>query len=85
MSRPAIQQFVGSLNGEGATKGVFVTTSDFSAEARAYLTKVQQRVVLINGPELARLMLRYDIGVRGRTTYIIKGVDEDYFGDGGLG
>lgn len=85
VSRPAIQQFVGSLNGEGATKGVFVTTSDFSSEARAYLTKVQQRVVLINGQELARLMVRYDIGVRARTTYVIKGVDEEYFGETGLG
>ena len=84
MSRPAIQQFVGSLNGEGATKGVFVTTSDFSAEARAYLSKVQQRVVLINGQELARLMLRYDIGVRARKPYIIKDVDEAYFGESGF-
>ncbi|MDZ4096434.1 MAG: restriction endonuclease, partial [Paracoccaceae bacterium] len=81
VSRPAIQQFVGSLNGEGATKGVFVTTSDFSAEARGFLGKVQHRIVLINGQELARLMIRYGVGVRARTTYVIKGVDEDYFAD----
>jgi restriction system protein len=81
ISRPAIQQFVGSLNGEGATKGVFVTTSDFSAEARGFLGKVQHRVVLINGQELARLMIKYGIGVRARTTYVIKSVDEDYFGE----
>jgi len=49
VSRPAIQQFVGSLSGVGATKGVFVTTSDFSSEARASLGKVLQRVVLVNG------------------------------------
>lgn len=85
VSRPAIQQFIGSLNGEGATKGVFVTTSDFSAEAKGFLGKVQHRVVLINGQELARLMIRYDIGVRARTTYVIKSVDEDYFGEVGLG
>lgn len=85
VSRPAIQQFVGSLNGEGATKGVFVTTSDFSAEAKAFLGRVQHRIVLINGQELARMMIRYDIGVRARMTYVIKSVDEDYFGDGGLG
>lgn len=81
VSRPAIQQFVGSLNGEGATKGVFVTTSDFSAEAKGFLGKVQHRIVLINGQELARLMIRYGVGVRARTTYVIKGVDEDYFAD----
>lgn len=81
VSRPAIQQFIGSLNGEGATKGVFVTTSDFSAEAKGFLGKVQHRVVLINGQELARLMIRYNIGVRPRTPYVIKSVDEDYFGE----
>ena len=81
VSRPAIQQFIGSLNGEGATKGVFVTTSDFSAEAKGFLDKVQHRVVLINGQELARLMIRYNIGVRPRTPYVIKSVDEDYFGE----
>lgn len=81
VGRPAIQQFVGSLNGEGATKGVFVTTSDFSVEAKGFLGKVQHRIVLINGQELARLMIRYDVGVRARSNYVIKGVDEDYFAD----
>lgn len=79
ISRPAIQQFVGSLTGEGATKGVFVTTSDFSPEARNYLTKVQHRIVLINGRELARLMIRHELGVRTRSVYAVKSVDEDYF------
>jgi len=81
VGRPAIQQFIGSLTGEGASKGVFVTTSDFSAEAKGYLARVQQRVVLINGQELARLMIRHGVGVRARTTYVIKTVDEDYFAD----
>lgn len=57
------------------------TTSDFSAEARAYLGKVQHRIVLINGAELARLMIRHGVGVRPRSTYVIKGVDEDYFAE----
>lgn len=81
VGRPAIQQFIGSLTGEGATKGVFVTTSDFSAEARGYLTKVQHRVVLIGGRELARLMIRHGVGVRDRIAYVIRSVDEDYFAD----
>lgn len=79
VGRPAIQQFIGSLTGEGATKGVFVTTSDFSAEARGYLAKVQHRVVLIGGRELARLMIRHGVGVRDRVSYVIRSVDEDYF------
>jgi len=81
VSRPAIQQFIGSLTGLGATKGVFVTTSDFSREARDYLTRVQHHVVPINGADLALLMIRYEVGVRARTTYVIKTVDEDYFAD----
>ena len=79
IGRPAIQQFIGSLTGEGATKGVFVTTSAFSKEARDYAEKVQQRIVLIDGSELARLMIQYGVGVRTRRTYEVKSVDEDYF------
>lgn len=81
VSRPAIQQFIGTLTGEGATKGVFVTTSDFSAEAHSYLGKVQHRVVLINGQRLAQLMIRHGVGVRSRNSFVIKGIDEDYFSD----
>lgn len=81
IGRPAIQQFIGSLTGEGANKGVFVTTSDFSKEAREYLTKVQHRVVLINGLELARLMIAHGVGVRDRIAYVIRTVDADYFSD----
>ncbi len=81
IGRPAIQQFVGSLTGEGATKGVFVTTSDFSTEARDYVRRVQQRIVLINGAELARLLIAHEIGVRARKTYVLRSVDEDYFID----
>lgn len=79
VGRPAVQQFIGSLTGEGATKGVFVTTSGFSAEARGYLGKVQHRVVLIDGPELARLMVRHGVGVRPRATYVVKALDGDWF------
>lgn len=81
VSRPDIQRFVGSLTGESATKGVFVTTSDFSREAAAYIDRVQQRVVLINGQSLARLMIEYDVGVRVRSIVKIKSLDEDYFSD----
>lgn len=81
VGRPALQAFVGSLTGEGATKGVFVTTSDFSKEARDYVNKVQHRIVLINGDRLARLMITHEIGVRARKTYVLRSVDEDYFSE----
>ncbi|WP_010141697.1 restriction endonuclease [Oceanicola sp. S124] len=78
---PAIREFIGNLIGVSATKGVFVTTSGFSREATAFLDRVQQRVVLIDGRRLAELMIRYGVGVRSRQTYVVKGVDEDYFGN----
>jgi restriction system protein len=79
VGRPDLQRFVGSLTGEGATKGVFVTTSDFSREATGYVERVQHRIKLINGQKLAGLMIQYGVGVRARSTYTIHSVDEDYF------
>lgn len=81
VGRSDLQAFVGSLTGEGANKGVFVTTSDFSREARDYLNKVQHRIVLINGERLARLMIQHEVGVRARRSFVIRSVDEDYFAD----
>jgi restriction system protein len=82
VSRPDIQRFVGSLTGESATKGVFVTTSSFSKEARAYIERVQQRVVLIDGKQLSDLMISHNVGVRIQTTYELKSIDEQYFTEG---
>lgn len=82
VGRPHIQQFIGSLTGESATKGVFVTTSDFSRDARDYLNRVQQRVVLINGQRLAQLMIQHGVGVRTRTSYIVQNIDDEYFAEG---
>lgn len=79
IGRPHLQQFVGSLTGESATKGVFVTTSDFSREAREFVKRVQQRIVLINGSKLTELLVQHNIGVRPRISYTVKSVDEDYF------
>ncbi len=81
VGRPALNAFVGSLTGENATKGVFVTTSDFSREALDYVDRVQQRVVLINGDRLARLMIKHEVGARARHRYVIRSIDEDYFSD----
>lgn len=82
VGRPDIQTFVGSLVGFGATKGVFVTTSTFSQQARDYAKHLSQRVVLIDGGELATLMIEHSVGVRTARTLALKRVDEDYFNDG---
>lgn len=76
---PAIREFVGALTEKGASKGVFVTSSGFSAEARDVLRRVSHRIVLIDGPEMARLMIRHGVGVRVRKRIEIKGLDSDYF------
>jgi len=81
VGRPAIQQFVGSLTGEGAAKGVFVTTSAFSAGARDYAAKIPQRVVLIDGPEFARLMIAHGVGVRPVETITLHEIDENFFSE----
>jgi restriction system protein len=84
VGRPDVQRFVGSLTGEGASKGVFVTTSSFSREAREYVSRIQQRVVLIDGIALAQLLVKHGVGVRDRAVYVIKDVDRDYFAVGDI-
>lgn len=81
VGRPAIQQFVGSLVGHGATKGVFVTTSTFSREAVDYAAMVTQRVILIDGARFARLMIDHGVGVRTAETVEIREIDENFFVD----
>lgn len=60
---------------------MFVTTSTSTRNARDYAARVAQRIVLIDGPRLARLMIAHDVGVRTRQIYAVKTVDEDYFAD----
>ena len=66
VGRPAIQEFVGALQGAQADRGVFITTSRFSAEAQAYAERVHARVILIDGQQLARMMVTHNIGVQIR-------------------
>lgn len=80
VSRPQIQSFVGALTGNNARKGVFITTSDFTNDARTYASGLSIKVVLINGERLANLMIDYGIGVSTRFKYEIKNIDSDYFG-----
>ncbi|MGH3952327.1 MAG: restriction endonuclease, partial [Pseudonocardiaceae bacterium] len=81
VGRPDIQAFVGALHGVQADRGVFVTTSRFSPDARAYTERIPNRIVLIDGHRLAELMVDHDIGVQVRETFVLKGIDEDYFDD----
>jgi restriction system protein len=79
--RPDVQAFVGALQGARASKGVFITTSRFTEDAADYVTRVQPRVVLIDGRRLADLMIEYGVGVSRFRSYELKRVDEDYFVD----
>ncbi len=82
VGRPEIQGFVGSLMGLGANKGVFITTSYFSQQAIQYAQSLQNlKVILIDGDELAKLMIEHNVGVSVQKTYVIKQVDENYFPD----
>lgn len=74
-----IRNFVGALAGQKANKGVFITTSNFSKEAKDYVQNIQQKVILLDGQQLAQLMIDYDIGVSLEKKYQIKRVDHDYF------
>lgn len=81
VGRPDVNGFVGGLVGLGATKGVFVTTSTFSQPARDYVRHLAQRVILIDGQELADLMTEHGVGVRSYRTVEFKRLDEDFFGE----
>jgi restriction system protein len=77
--RPDIQAFVGALHGAQATRGIFITTSRFSSQAVDYAERVNARLVLIDGPELAALMIEYDCGVIVEESFVLKQVDENFF------
>lgn len=79
VGRPDIQGFVGALHGAQANQGVFITTGRFSSGAKAYADSVATRAVLIDGERLARLMIRYGVGVQVKRTIQIVEIDEDFF------
>ena len=81
VGRPQVQAFVGSLVGKGASKGVMLTTSRFTDEAREFVRHLQQKVVLIDGKELATMMVDFNVGVTTTTSYTVKKIDLDYFGE----
>ena len=79
VSRPEIQKFVGALQGQRAKKGIFITTSSFSEGAQEYVSRIESKIVLIDGDALAQLMIDYNIGVTTIATYELKRIDSDYF------
>jgi restriction system protein len=79
VSRPEIQKFAGALQGKRARKGVFITTSDFSAQAREFVSNIDNKIILIDGQQLARYMFEYNVGTLVTDTYEIKKTDADYF------
>ena len=81
VSRPEIQKFAGALQGQSAQKGIFVTTSNFSKNAREYVEKIDQNVILIDGAELAQLMIDHNLGVSTAKNGEIKRVDSDSFAE----
>ena len=83
VGRPEIQKFAGALQGFRAKKGIFITTSDFSNEAKHYADKIDSKIVLLDGEQVAELMIDYGLGVSGVASYEVKRVDSDFFSEEG--
>lgn len=82
VSRPVVQGFAGALIGRKARKGILITTSSFSQQARDYANGIENlKIRLMDGEELAQLMIEHDVGVTEESRYIIKKIDLDYFNE----
>lgn len=79
VGRPEVQAFYGALAGRGARKGVFITTSSFTREAREFAAHVAQSIILIDGIRLTSLMIEYGVGVTHYRVLRLPKIDEDYF------
>lgn len=79
VGRPEIQKFAGALQGQRARKGVFITTSNFSKDAQDYVSKIETKIILIDGEQLAQYMIDYNVGVAPISSYEVKKIDFDYF------
>ncbi len=77
--RPDVQSFAGSLEGQRSRKGVFITTSHFTSDARQYVGRIEKRIVLIDGAELVRLMIEHGVGVEEVHSYHVLRLDETFF------
>lgn len=81
VGRPEIQKFVGALTGQRAKKGLFITTSDFSKDSLDYVSRIDTKIVLIDGETLAQLMIDHNVGISTIASYELKKIDSDYFSE----
>jgi restriction system protein len=81
VGRPEIQKFAGALQGQRARKGIFITTSTFTAEALEYASRIETKIILIDGARLSKLMFDHGVGVATASVYEVKRIDSDYFAD----
>jgi restriction system protein len=79
VGRPDVMQFAGALQAQKANKGIFITTSRFTEEARSYVSQIGGKIVLIDGEQLTNLMVEHDVGVSTVSLYPVKKIDPDYF------
>lgn len=77
--RPEIQKFAGALQGKRARKGIFITTSEFSNGSHEYVSAIDSKIILIDGQQLAQLMIDFGVGVSTDAVYELKRLDSDYF------
>ena len=81
VGRPEIQKFAGALQGQRARKGIFITTSTFTADALEYTSRIETKIILIDGLRLSKLMFDHGVGVATASNYEVKRIDSDYFTD----
>ena len=79
VGRPDVMQFAGALQAQKANKGIFITTSRFTDDARSYVSQIGSKIVLIDGEQLTSLMIEHDVGVSTVSVYPVKKIDTDYF------
>ncbi len=79
VGRPEIQKFAGALQGQRAKKGIFITTSNFTNEAKEFASRIDNKITLIDGETLSQLMIDYNVGINSIVTYELKRIDSDYF------
>lgn len=79
VGRPDVMQFAGALQAQRANKGIFITTSRFTDDARNYVSRIGSKIVLIDGEQLTSFMIEYDVGVSTVSLYPVKKIDSDYF------
>lgn len=81
VGRPEVQKFAGALQGQRARKGIMITTSAFSKEAHDYASRIENKIVLIDGEQLAQLMIDHGLGVSPVAIFEVKKIDSDYFSE----